>query len=236
MNIKQLVKRFILGHKATSETYVKYLRSLGMSIGEDVAIYVPTKTTIDEQYPWMIEIGDHVKIAQGSILLTHDYSWSILKAAQGGVILGSSGKIKIGNCVFIGMNAVVTCGVTIGDNVIIGAGSVVTKDCIEPGVYAGTPAKWIMGLETFYQQRLAAQLQEAKALFLGYYERYKRIPAEETFHEYFMLFTNEEAALKKTYCLNKMKLMGNYQESMMYLKDHVPHFASYEEFVLYCLA
>ena len=206
-----------------------------MKIGEDVTIYAPMKTTIDEQYPWMIEIGDHVKITQGSILLTHDYSWSVLKAARGGAILGSSGKIKIGNCVFIGMNSIVTSGVTIGDNVIIGAGSVVTKDCIEPGVYAGVPARWIMDLDTFYQKRSAAQLQEAKALFLGYYERYKRIPAEEIFHEYFMLFTDTETASKKAYCLNKLKRMGNDQESLSYMSNHGPHFAGYEEFVKYCL-
>ena len=235
MGIKQLFKHLIWGPRATSETYVKYLRSLGMAIGDDVCIYVPTKTTIDEQYPWMIEIGNHVKIAQGSVLLTHDYSWSVLKAARGGAILGSSGKIKIGNCVFIGMNSIVTCGVTIGDNVIIGAGSVVTKDCIEPGVYVGAPAQRIMDLETFYQKRMAAQLREAKALFSGYFERYKKIPTEEVFHEYFMLFTDAETASKKTYCIEKMKLMGNDMESLTYIRNNAPHFAGYEEFVAYCL-
>jgi maltose O-acetyltransferase len=57
----------------------------------------------------------------------------VLKAACGGAILGCGGKIRIGNCVFIGMNAIVTCGVTIGDNVFIGYGCIVL-----PGVTIGS--------------------------------------------------------------------------------------------------
>ena len=81
LGVKSLVKRLLYGPKAESQTYIEYFRAKGMKIGQGVSIYVPTKTTIDEQHPWMIEIGDNVKIAQSSILLTHDYSWSVLKAA-----------------------------------------------------------------------------------------------------------------------------------------------------------
>ena len=47
---------------------------------------------------------------------------------------------KIGNKVSIGSNATIL-PVVIVDHVVIGAGSVVTKDILEPGVYAGNPAK-----------------------------------------------------------------------------------------------
>lgn len=50
---------------------------------------------------------------------------------------------KIGNYVFIGYGACVMPGVTIGDNVIIGANAVVTHDCMEGCIYAGVPAKEI---------------------------------------------------------------------------------------------
>jgi acetyltransferase-like isoleucine patch superfamily enzyme len=69
LGVKRLVKRLFYGPKAESRTYIEYLRTKGMKIGENVTIYAPTKTTIDEQYPWMIEIGDHVKIAQGEHLV-----------------------------------------------------------------------------------------------------------------------------------------------------------------------
>lgn len=49
---------------------------------------------------------------------------------------------KIGNKVYIGSNATIL-PISICDNVVIGAGSVVTKDIIEPGIYAGNPARKI---------------------------------------------------------------------------------------------
>lgn len=46
MGIKQIAKRIAYGPKADSQSYIVYLRSKGMRIGEDVTIYVPTKTTL----------------------------------------------------------------------------------------------------------------------------------------------------------------------------------------------
>lgn len=52
---------------------------------------------------------------------------------------------KVGNHVSIGTNSTVL-PVTICDHVVIGAGSVVTKDITKPGIYAGNPAKFLRGL------------------------------------------------------------------------------------------
>ena len=63
--------------------------------------------------------------------------------AEGGPARGNRSlwaKTLIGNQVSIGSNATVL-PVEICDNVVIGAGSVVTKNILEPGVYAGNPAK-----------------------------------------------------------------------------------------------
>lgn len=50
--------------------------------------------------------------------------------------------VFIGQNVWIGMNSVVLPGVRLADNVIVGAGAVVTKSCIEPGqLLLGVPAK-----------------------------------------------------------------------------------------------
>ena len=61
-----------------------------------------------------------MEIIRGVTILTHGYDWSVLKGVYGG-ILGSVGKVTIGNNCFIGMNATILIGVTIGYNVIIGA-------------------------------------------------------------------------------------------------------------------
>lgn len=145
MGVKEVLKKIAYGKRYSSETYIDYLRRIGVKIGEDCTIYVPSKTLIDEQYPWMITIGNHVRITEGVKILTHDYSWSVLKLYEGvsenpGAILGASGTVEIGDNVFIGMNTIITRNVEIGNNVIIGAGSVVTSSCDHNGVYAGVPA------------------------------------------------------------------------------------------------
>lgn len=54
--------------------------------------------------------------------------------------------MKIGNDVWIGGSVVILGGVTIGDNVIVGAGSVVTHDLEKDAIYAGNPAVLISRL------------------------------------------------------------------------------------------
>lgn len=60
--IKKVSKRLIWGKRADSDSYIKYLRNLWVEIGDDTIIYVPQKIEIDIQNPWMIKIGDNVKI------------------------------------------------------------------------------------------------------------------------------------------------------------------------------
>ena len=152
MGFKEKVKKILLGKRYDSHTYIEYLRRLGIKIGDDCTIYVPSKTLIDEQYPWMITIGNHVRITEGVKILTHDYAWAVLKT-ETGAILGASGTVKIGDNVFIGMNTVITRNVEIGNNVIIGAGSVVTKDVPEGAIVAGNPAKIVDSFSNLYEKR-----------------------------------------------------------------------------------
>lgn len=88
----------------------------------------------------MLEIGNNVKITAGVTILTHDFSWCVTSGLEGH-ILGGVGKVKIGNNVFIRMNTTILKGADIGDNVIIGANSLVTGKCESNSVYAGSPAQ-----------------------------------------------------------------------------------------------
>lgn len=72
--------------------------------------------------------------------------------------------VTIGDNVFIGMNAIILKGSTIGSNVVIGAGSVVTCDCESESVYAGVPAKKIMSLEQYYKKKRNEQIYAVQTI------------------------------------------------------------------------
>ena len=227
MFLKKLAKRIVWGKKYSSKTYIQYLRSRGVRIGEDVTIFVPSKTTIDEIYPWMITIGNHVRITEGCKILSHDFAWSVPKTMRGEV-LGASGKVVIGNNVFIGMNSIICRNVTIGNNVVIGAGSVVTKDLPDNAVYAGSPARRISDIDTWIEKRSALQKKEAVELVKEYYRRYSKMPEKDAIGEYFMLFTDASHGSEFQSALNVCK---NPQQTLEYMKQNPPKYHNYEEFL-----
>lgn len=98
---------------------------------------------IDSNWPWLISVGDNVTLATGVKLLAHDAS-----TAKTGVHT-KIGIVEIGNNVFIGAGSIVLCNTRIGDNVIIGAGSVVTHDIPSNSVYAGNPAEFISTFQEY---------------------------------------------------------------------------------------
>lgn len=121
--------------KATDERRIKYLRTLGIKIGDRCRI----RTMDFSTEPYLIEIGDHVAIAAGTEFITHDgATWVFEDDVEGG---GVFGRIKIGNNVFIGINCIILSNTEIGDNCIIGAGSVVRGNFPENSVIAGNPAQ-----------------------------------------------------------------------------------------------
>jgi acetyltransferase-like isoleucine patch superfamily enzyme len=84
----------------------------------------------------LVTIGNHCFIGHGVMFINDLFS-------EGGPAGGDATKWKstqIGNHVSIGSNATIL-PIAICDNVVIGAGAVVTKNIVEPGVYAGNPAK-----------------------------------------------------------------------------------------------
>lgn len=236
MGIIGKLNNLLLGCRRSSGTFIQYLRKQGIRIGEDVTFHDPASTVVDVQNPHLITIGNHVNITRGVVILTHDYSWSVIKRHErsAGAIMGACGHVTIGDNVFIGVNAIITRGVTIGNNVVIGAGSVVTRDCPDDGVYAGSPARRIMDIETYYEKRRQAQLAEAKESALAYYDRFGKEPPPEVFHEFFMLFADETAVKENPVFANKMLLCENPQLSYQYLKENPPMFESYQAFLAYC--
>ena len=188
MKIYKLIRKIFLKERASSEDYIHFLKKCGVFVGEDVVIFRPFNTVIDVQNPHLLSIGNHVMITGPATILTHDYSWSVLKRKYG-VICGNQRRTVIGNNVFIGWGSIILGGSIIGDNVIIGAGSVVSGVINSDSVYAGNPAKKIMSLEEYYAKRKQRQLDEAYTYANEYKKRFGAYPSEDKLDEYFYLFS-----------------------------------------------
>ena len=231
LQFKKIILNLVLGKKASSEALSKHLQEIGVKIGNRVTFYGAHQISIDEQYPWLIEIGDDVQITAGVRILTHDYSWSVLKKVYG-PILGCAGKVKIGSNVFIGSDSTILGGTEIGNNVIIGAGSLVKGKIPDDCVAIGNPCRPVMSLDTFYAKRLQRQREECINLGKSYINRTGLTPPQEVFHEFFFLFEGCKKSDKLNKCFDdKLKLVGNYAESKASLEEFAPVWNSYDEFI-----
>ena len=87
-----------------------------------------------------IEIGHHVTIGQSVAILDHDHHYEMV---EGKLVLEGYdiNPVKIGNNVWIGDKSTILRGVTIGDNVIIGANTLVNKDVPSNSIIGGVPGK-----------------------------------------------------------------------------------------------
>ena len=227
--INKIIRRLFYGNKADSKAYIEYLRGLGMKIGEETTIYVPTKTQIDTTRPWLISIGNNVKITEDVTILTHGFDWSVLKGVYGD-ILGSGGGCGNWQQRLYRYEFNNPKGVHIGNNVIIGANSLVNKDIPDNCVAAGNPCKVIMGLEAYHEKRKAAQVAEARELVQLYRERYGREPDEKALHEFFWLFTDGNDELPECW-ESMMKLGGNYEYTKEQFKKNNKKFKDMDEFL-----
>jgi len=108
----------------------------------DVMIGDHTRVGLHNTIIGPVTIGNHVNLAQGITVtaLNHNFEDSDKRIDEQGV---STKPVTIGNDIWIGANAVILPGVTIGDHSVVAAGAVVTKDVPPHSLVAGVPAKII---------------------------------------------------------------------------------------------
>ena len=219
--------------KLSSKNYINYLRKQGAKIGEGTVVFYPRNVFIDNTRPWMIEIGKNVQITKNVSILTHDYSWSVLKGKYG-EILGASGKVTIGDNVFIGFNTTILKGVTIGNNVIIGANSVVSKNIPSNCVACGNPAKVIMTLDEFKKRREDKQITEVCELINEYIKTYKKDPNDDVLREFMFLYKerNQQTLDNKVF-QNIASLVNNYDETIKNFQKKSAKFKDIHELIEY---
>lgn len=130
-------RRFWLGKKSVIESYCCINNAVG-----DVTIGDYTRIGIHCTVIGPVCIGSHVNLAQGITVtaLNHNFEDTSKRIDEQGI---STKPVVIGDDVWIGSNAVVLPGVTIGRHAVVAAGAVVTKDVPDNCVVGGVPAKVI---------------------------------------------------------------------------------------------
>lgn len=143
--IKKLLKRFV--YRLRGEYTLEQLIKMGLSVGKEFNPQLGV--SLDPSHCWLISIGDNVTMAPHVQVFAHDAGTC---AHLGYARLG---RVDIGNRVFIGASTVILPGVSIGDDCIIGAGSVVSKSIPSGTVYAGNPARMICTTEEYINKHRA---------------------------------------------------------------------------------
>ena len=126
-------------YRLRGEYTTEKLIQMGMTVGKNFSRQ--TGVILDPSHCWLIEIGNNVTMAPRVHVLCHDAS---TKQFIGYTKLGS---VTIGNNVFIGAETVVLPGVTIGNNVVIGANSTVTHDVPDNCIVVGSPARVLCSID-----------------------------------------------------------------------------------------
>jgi len=130
-------RKFSLGDYSVIESYACINNAVG-----DVMIGDHTRIGLHNTIIGPVTIGSHVNLAQGITVtaLNHNFENSKKRIDEQGV---STSAVVIEDDIWIGANAVILPGVTIGHHSVVAAGAVVTKDVPPHSLVAGVPAKVI---------------------------------------------------------------------------------------------
>jgi len=132
----------------------RWERAKSLGFGEGSSIYHNSYLYGDVRvgkYTWIgpftlldgsggLVVGDYCSIGSGVHIYTHD---AVMWALSGGKAPYDRAPIKIGNCCYIGANAILTKGVQIGDHCLVGAGAFVNRSLAPFSIGVGVPCRVI---------------------------------------------------------------------------------------------
>ena len=146
MNVKSIFR--LLKKKYLQATKpVEYARSVGVNMKGTLHIYGKVSWGSE---PWIIQLGNNVFITDGVKFITHDGGTLLFRDRVPD--LEVTKPIILGDNVYIGTNSILLPGVTIGNNVVIGAGAVVSKDIPDNSVVVGVPARVIKTTDEYFEK------------------------------------------------------------------------------------
>ena len=213
--------------KRNRTSFINYLRSKGYEIGDNTFIRDPKTFKIDASRPASISIGDYVYFNINTSIIAHDEAAKVFRLKYNDW-LPSNGKITIGNNVVFARNVTILKGVTIGDNCIIGFGSVVVKDIPSNSVAVGSPAKVICSIDEYYVRRKEKALEESFEYARSIQKRFRRRPIPTDFYESFVYFVSGNEIDNYPGIPFKRQLGPIYD---YYKMNHKAKFSSFNDFL-----
>ncbi len=149
MKYSTKLKMYLISN-ADKRTKLLIKKNIFKSVGDN--FFFQPRLIPDE--PKLISFGNNVAVASGVTFVTHDVIDKTLNKMDYNFNFNyNCSPIEVGNNVFIGCNVTILPNVKIGDNVIIAAGSIVTKDIPSNSVVGGNPAKKISTFNEYVEQR-----------------------------------------------------------------------------------
>lgn len=143
--------------------YIKHLQLLGVNIPDYNGLtYIAPDAKLDGSNYHLLNLGQGITISSGVRMLVHDYSVSrgiriATNEFDSKIRFRIMKPITIKDGAFIGADTILLPGSLIGQNTVIGAGSVVHGEIPDNVVAAGNPAKVISALEDFGRKHLEKQ-------------------------------------------------------------------------------
>jgi len=128
-----------------------YIRS-GLKLGENVRFV--GRPDIGGT-PYLVEIGNHVTVADGVAFITHDGATNAFRHLPQYRGLHKFGRIIIRDHSFVGMRSIILPGVSIGPRALVAAGSVVTRTVPPNSVVGGSPARYICSFDEYVRKAAA---------------------------------------------------------------------------------
>lgn len=145
--IKRIYNKIIEFYYIYLKDNIAYARHLGVKIGDNCLIGIREWGT----EPYLITIGDNVQLTAGVSLHTHGGGNIVRKQIPD---FDCFGKIVIQDWAYVGAGSKIMMGVTIGENSIVAAGSVVTKSVPPNTVVGGNPARIICTIDEYIQRNI----------------------------------------------------------------------------------
>lgn len=229
-NIKKIIRKTLYPNTCSSEAYTAYLRKRHAKIGDNILFTNPEEKPVDDTCVELLEMGEGCFVSSKVTILLHDYSFALIRKTHN-CLIPKIVKTKIGNNVFLGRGCMVLMGAEIGDNCIIGAGSVVAGKYAPGSIVVGNPGRVIGTIDEYAKKLMSSLDKYAKDFYETYSEIYKRPLSEWEMDCYMVLWKTDDYNHRKK-IFKELPVRGDdIDEVVRDLMNYESIYESYQDFL-----